>query len=315
MDSGTWFALAWRYAYRIPRPLLSGGLAIAADALWLFRTGGVRQYERNLTRALPGASTREIRRVSRRGMHSYLRYYREAFVLQHLTEVQVDARVRCVGDGPALEDLANGASVILGLGHLGNWDLAGAWAERNLGHVTTVAERLKPDELYEEFLAFRSALGMTILTFGDSGVFKTLQSAIRDTSGVVPLLADRDLGKSGVEIDLFGHCSRIAVGPAALAVTTNAPLYGMAIYYERLTGERKKAAGSSWGIVLKFGQRLDAGMAQGSTRERVAALSQLWMDDVAAVIAEHPEDWHMLQKVFVADLDPVRYSEITKENS
>jgi phosphatidylinositol dimannoside acyltransferase len=25
-----------------------------------------------------------------------------------------------------------------------------------------------------------------------------------------------------------------------------------------------------------------------------------------ASIAEHPQDWHMLQRVFVADLDPVR---------
>ena len=34
------------------------------------------------------------------------------------------------------------------LGHLGNWDTAGAWASRELGPVVTVAERLKPEELY-----------------------------------------------------------------------------------------------------------------------------------------------------------------------
>jgi lauroyl/myristoyl acyltransferase len=29
-----------------------------------------------------------------------------------------------------------------------------------------------------------------------------------------------------------------------------------------------------------------------------------------AAVARHPEDWHMIQKVFVADLDPDRLSQL-----
>ena len=45
--------------------------------------------------------------------------------------------------------------------------------------------------------------------------------------------------------------------------------------------------------------------AQGSRRDKVAAMTQAVADVFAEGIAAHPEDWHMLQRVFVADLDPV----------
>jgi lauroyl/myristoyl acyltransferase len=44
----------------------------------------------------------------------------------------------------------------------------------------------------------------------------------------------------------------------------------------------------------------------GIRAEKVAIMSQQLADRFAEAIAEHPEDWHMLQKVFVSDLDPDR---------
>jgi KDO2-lipid IV(A) lauroyltransferase len=35
-------------------------------------------------------------------------------------------------------------------------------------------------------------------------------------------------------------------------------------------------------------------------------MSQQLADRFTEAIAEHPQDWHMLQKVFTADLDPAR---------
>jgi len=35
-------------------------------------------------------------------------------------------------------------------------------------------------------------------------------------------------------------------------------------------------------------------------------MSQALADRFTEAIAEHPQDWHMLQKVFTADLDPTR---------
>ena len=44
----------------------------------------------------------------------------------------------------------------------------------------------------------------------------------------------------------------------------------------------------------------------GDDGEVIAATTQAWADQVAVGIAEHPGDWHMLQPLWVADLDPAR---------
>ena len=40
-------------------------------------------------------------------------------------------------------------------------------------------------------------------------------------------------------------------------------------------------------------------------------MTQAWVDVLSADIAEHPTHWHMLQRVFVDDLDPERYAATT----
>lgn len=296
---------AWRVAGRLPEPVLRSALALAADVAWVRRGGGVRRLEANLRRARPAASRRELRRLSRRGMRTYLRYFGEAFTLDRLTPAQIDARVRTEGRA-AMEAVRGDGQAVLALGHLGNWDLAGAWAGRHLGQVTTVAERLEPPEVFEQFLAFRQALGMRILPLDRGGVFRRLVPVVRsDERGVVPLLADRDLSRTGVEVALLGEAARVAVGPAALAVATGVPLFPLFIRHERLDPVRRRAARSPWGIVLTFGDQVHP-RAELERSERIAEATQQWVDQLGAFIAAHPEHWHMLQRVFVADLDPER---------
>jgi len=44
----------------------------------------------------------------------------------------------------------------------------------------------------------------------------------------------------------------------------------------------------------------------GTRAEKIAAMSQQMAQVFTEAIAEHPQDWHMLQPVFTADLDPGR---------
>ena len=44
----------------------------------------------------------------------------------------------------------------------------------------------------------------------------------------------------------------------------------------------------------------------GSRAEKIAAMSQQLARVFETGIAEHPQDWHMLQRVFTADLDQGR---------
>lgn len=311
LDAGRAFLLAWRLAGRVPEPVVRGLLHVAADAAVLARGTGVRRLEANLRRARPVADTRALRRLVREGMRTYFRYYAEAFTLGKLTAEQVVARVRPEGEDAVQAELAAGRSVLLALGHQGNWDLAGAWASRHLAPVTTVAERLEPPEVFDEFVQLRESHGMSIIPLdAGSDVFRSLIAAVRRGGLLVPLLADRDLTARGLEVDLLGERARVAAGPAALAVATGAPLFPTTLRHERLRGARRRAAGSRWGIVLTFHPQVTvpAGMPRG---EQVAHLTQRWVDALGADIAAHPTHWHMLQRVFVADLDASRYAATT----
>jgi KDO2-lipid IV(A) lauroyltransferase len=308
---------AWRNAAKVPDPILRAGFALAADVMWLLRSKGVRRMEANYARIRPECSQRALRQLSRQGMRSYMRYYREAFTLQSCSTAEVDARVRVEGWEHVDAVCHRGGTAILALAHLGNWDLAGAWASRNLAPVLTVAEKLKPEELYQEFLAFRRSVGIEVLGLGDPGVFRDLARGLRDGPRVVPLLADRDLTETGVEVLLAGHPAHVAAGPATLALATGADLIPLGIWYERLDRSRRRIANTPWGIVLHFyppvsppsGEPSDgraSGSGTGRRNAQVTAMTQGWVDTLTETITAHTQDWHMLQRVFLDDLDPAR---------
>ncbi len=308
VDTAALYTFAWRHAWRVPGPIIRGLGNVAADAVWALHGGGVRQLEKNLARAAPELDERGVRRLSRAAMRSYLRYFGEAFTIAARSWEQIDASVSASGVEHLTRHTDQGGSVVMGLGHVGNWDLAGAWATRAVAPVTTVAERLKPEELFQEFLKFREGIGLRILALGDGDVFRQLVRVARGGPAILPLLSDRDLSSSGVEVELFGQRARVAAGPAAVAISAGAPLVTTVITYERLSGARRKAAGTPWGIHIDF-IPVDVDLTDVPRAQRVQVLTQAWVDKLAEGIHASPQDWHMLQKVFIEDLDPARYAE------
>lgn len=127
---------------------------------------------------------------------------------------------------------------------------------------------------------------------------------------MIALVADRDLTSRGVEVNLAGQRARVAAGPATVALAAEIDLIPVVLYYERLTGERRRAAGTEWGVVMECHPAVPvptpnpALPPQDQRREQVAQMMQYWADVIGAGIARHPQDWHMLQRVFVDDLDP-----------
>ena len=307
MNVAAAYTFAWRNATKIPEPVLRGLFTAVADVTWLRRTKGVRRMEDNYARVRPDLDAAGVRRLSRAGMRSYMRYFREAFTLQGLTPEGLRARVRVEGYDEHIRPVVDGGGAVsLALGHLGNWDLAGAYASRNLAGVLSVAERLKPEELFEEFLRFRNSIGIEVLALGQGDVLGSLVRGAKAGSKLIPLLSDRDLTSTGIEVDLVGHRARVAAGPALLGLEAGIPVHAAGIHYERLRGARRRAAGTPWGIVIRFYPPLpvpDAGLPRD---ERARLLTQGWVDLVAQTIVEHTHDWHMLQRVFVADLGPAR---------
>jgi KDO2-lipid IV(A) lauroyltransferase len=297
------YRAGWRLVRLLPERAAYRLFDVIADVVWRRGGRGVQGLQRNLSRARPDLDAAGLRQLSREGMRSYLRYWCDTFRLADWDHERIRSTVRVEGDAPVRAALAAGRGVVMFLGHLGNWDHAGAWSTLELAPVTTVAERLRPEELYEQFLGFRRRLGMTILPLtGGSDVFRALTRALRD-GGFVPLLADRDLSGGGDEVLLLGEPARVAVGPAALALSTGAALFPVSIRYERRTPRSRSDA--RWGIVIRFHDEVVPPVDHGQDRRQlVRALTQQCVNALSDAIRAHPQDWHMLQRVFVADLEP-----------
>jgi phosphatidylinositol dimannoside acyltransferase len=298
------FALGWRFVRALPERPAYLLFSLVAQVAWLRQGRGVRQLEANLARVVPDASPFRLKSLTRKGMHSYMRYWCDAFRLPDWTPERILTTCRLENEEPARAALAEGRGLVVALGHSGNWDHAGAWSTLALAPVTTVAERLQPEELFQRFLHFRQRLGMEILPLTGSGdVFGVLVRRLRK-GGFVPLLADRDLTATGVPVTLFGETARMAAGPASLALVTGAALYPVSIFYERLP----PGSPARWGVVCRFHREVVP--PAGERSEQIAAMTQACADAIADGIRTHPQDWHMLQRVFVADLVPVPSPEL-----
>ena len=287
------FVVAWRVSRFLPIWLIRVVAGFGAWVAWLLRGKGVARLEDNLRRVTK-LEGRALRRLSRRGMASAARYYAELLELPRMKGPVIDARVRMIGEKEAQVALEDPGRMIPILGHSGNWDMVGAFTCRNLGPITTVAEILEPRKVFDEFVAFRESLGMTIIGHEGSSTFRKLIAAAKERGGVLALLADRDMSGSGIPVDMWGHSVKVAPGPAALALATKTPAFPLNVWYERLRGKKRRAAKSKWGTVMDFGPIV--AVPSGPKDKAAVAMTQEWASFLADGIAAHPEDWHMIER-------------------
>jgi phosphatidylinositol dimannoside acyltransferase len=292
------YGLGWSVVCRVPESWAAWAFRVTADIAWRRQGPQVQVLEGNLRRVLgPDATGAELRALSRESMRSYARYWLEIFRLPVTSKERLDRDTVVRGHHlqEALDCLAAGRGVIFALSHMGNWDQAGAWIiGQGVGSFTTVMERLNPESLYDRFIEFREGLGFEVLpaSGGVVSAFGILSERLR-AGKVVCLLADRDVAGTGTEVEFFGEKARMMGGSAALAERTGAALYPAILWYE----------GDRWGIYV---DEEIAVPAEGDRKHKVAAMMQQLARTFEAGIREHPADWHMLQRVFVADLDPER---------
>ena len=299
--TGVAYQLGWKLICRMPESWGRWAFTKVADIAWRRQGPKVQVLEANLRRVLaykhgsPEVDGKELRTLSRAALRSYARYWLEVFRLPVIPVERIlsGMHIGAAGEEAMFANLKAGRGVIIALPHMGNFEQAGAWVvQRGAGSFTTVAERLRPESVYEAFLRFRSGLGMEVLPLtGGVSPFGTLAQRLR-AGKLVCLVSDRDLKDTGIEVEMFGEKARIA-STAALAVHTGAALMPTATWFE----------GDDWGAHIY--EELPV-PSEGTRAEKIAEMSQQLARAFETAIAEHPQDWHMLQKVFTADLDPAR---------
>jgi lauroyl/myristoyl acyltransferase len=297
------YALGWR-AVRAAPPGLAAGMFRAGADLASRRDGpGPRQLRANLARVLRHAGAEptdaELAALTAGALRSYARYWCEAFRLPAMDPVALHDAVdpTVLGVQHLERALAGGRGVVAALTHSGNWDVAGAWLVRALARrgepatFVTVAERLRPESLYRRFVAYRESLGFEVLP-ADAGArtVATLAARLR-ANRVVCLVADRELGAGGVEVDFCGEPARLPAGPAQLARHTGAALLPFAGWFTP----------GGWGLRFHPPIEVPAGPAGTAVRAATQELADVFAADLAA----HPADWHMLQPIWTVDRTPI----------
>ncbi|MGY1679545.1 phosphatidylinositol mannoside acyltransferase [Geodermatophilus sp. SYSU D01176] len=282
------YAAGWNAVQALPEPVARG--ASDAAGRWVAWRGGrgVRQLRANLRVATGGRLGEDaLDELTVRAVRSYARYWQEAFRLPRLGVQRILAGTELPGREHLEAARDQGRGLVVALPHSGNWDAAGVWLVDWLGGpFMTVAERLRPESLYRRFLAYRETLGMRVvpLTGGPRPGSVVLREWL-DAGGSICLLVDRDLGRGGVPVDLFGRRTTMPGGPALLAAQTGAALHPAVSHFTE----------HGWRHVVHPEVPVDG---PGRLRDRVTAAMQGVADAFTAGIADHPEDWHVLGRIW-----------------
>jgi len=285
------YAAGWSVAGAVPERLVRKSFSVLADQTWARDGDGVRRLSSNLARVVdPNTSPAELAELTRLSMQSYMRYWRETFSLAQWSPEEILSRINVVNPEVVQTLVEDDRGLVIALSHSGNWDLGGAWLGIAHGAFTTVAERLKPEALFERFKAHRESLGMEILAAdGGPRVLATMKTRLRE-GGIVCLLADRDLSGNGIPVNFFGAPAHFPAGPAALATSTGAALLTVRFYYK---GEQ---------MAIEFDEPLREVLPPTAPRhDRIQVLTQQMADAFQANISAHPTDWHMMQPFWDED--------------
>jgi KDO2-lipid IV(A) lauroyltransferase len=223
-----------------------------------------------------------VRAATREAFRSYARYWCDTFAIRSLPQAEIDRRTRMEGTEHIDAALEAGHGCLCVMPHMGNWDLAGHWIALHGYRIAAVAEVLEPERLTELFVRHREELGMRVVPLREGAHVGQQLAGLLADNWVVALVADRNLGGRGVEVEMFGAARTIPAGPALLSVTTGAPILVCSSYTTH----------DGW--IVRILPPLEFERT-GSTRSDVVALTRRMAAEFERGIAAHPPDWHMFQ--------------------
>ncbi len=271
----------------LPLPLA----AAAAEITGLGFTLAGRRMRANIVRALrrvrPDLEGPALQMAVERAFASYARYWMECFRAPVIPRRELEDHMSCEGLEHLRAGLARGRGAILALPHLGSWDYGGAWLAAIGYPMTVVVEPARPPEMFEWFAEMRRVIGLTVVPLDRHAATVVLRT-LRD-GGLVGLLSDRNLGRGGVEVELFGGRTTLPAGPATLALRGGAALLTAAVY-TRPRGQH----------LAVIGPPIPA-QRRGRLRDDVVRVTEAMARDLEVLIRRAPEQWHLFQPNWPSD--------------
>lgn len=252
---------------------LAAGLGRGAGAL-AWRFGARRQVvESQVAAAFPDRDRTWVEAVSRECYRHFGR------------EVATVARIARLGGGfllPAIargrdavslhRDVTGGGGAIIVTGHVGNWEVAGAYLAAAGLPMAAVVKRQRNRAFDARMIRTRRGAGIEPIYMEDART--RIPEALRE-GRTVALVADQDAGQRGVFVPFLGQDASTFRGPARLALSQNVPLFfGAAV-----------RGGAGYEAVLEEVERPPEG--EGAELE----LTRRWVRRLEVQVRAHPEQY------------------------
>lgn len=279
------YLLGWKIIGALPEKTAYVIFSKLAASMYRKNGKSVRRLRTNYSIVKSDLSAEELENLVIEGLESYMRYWCDTFRIHRWSSSRIASTVTTSQDELLRNPMHEGRGVVIALPHSGNWDHAGAYFCNEGFPLVTVAEVLKPEKLFKKFLTYREAMGFEVLGL-DSRAFLTLVKRAREKR-LIALVADRDLSASGIEVTFFGHKAKMPAGPAVLAIKEGLPLVAAHVSY------------TVSGIHIDF-QSIEISSLEDEN-ERIAQTVQRLATAFESGIAERPEDWHMLQRIWIEE--------------
>ena len=266
------YLIGWRIVRFLPEKFIYKVFNLISDYVFKKNGKSIQRLRSNMQR-VSGVTDSALEDLTKAAMRSYMRYWCDTFRLPDWSASKIDRDVELVNAEVFTGPLDAGKGVVVALPHSGNWDHAAAYFLGRGYKAATVAERLKPEKVFQAFLKYREELGLEVLST-DMRTVPTLIKRAKE-GFIIALVADRDLSSNGVQVSFFGAAAKMPAGPMVIAEKAGVDLVGAFISYTETS------------IKITF-EKLDYSV-------------QSQADFFERELRKHPVDWHMLQRIWLND--------------
>jgi Kdo2-lipid IVA lauroyltransferase/acyltransferase len=192
---------------------------------------GIRRavVERQLSAALPERSPEDIERIARETYAQLGRTSVETAILPAYNAAEIVGLFEDVQGWSIIEErLARGKGLILVTGHLGNWELGGAYLAAR-GLPIDVVARHMANPLFDRYLTrTRQQIGMEVVH--DEEAVRRVPRSLRSGRAVAFLVDQGAVGLASTWVPFFGRYAKTPRGPAVFALRLDAPIvFGAAV--------------------------------------------------------------------------------------
>jgi len=196
-----------------------------------YRPFGIRRdvVRRHVAAAFPSLPESEVTRIARESYEHLGRTSIETALVPSFDRSRVLGLFEEVEGWSIVEErLARGKGLILVSGHLGNWELGGAYLAAR-GLPLEVVARHMANPLFDGYLTrTRRRIGMNVVH--DEDAVRRVPRLLRRGGGVAFLVDQGVVGLASIWVPFFGRMAKTPRGPAVFALRLGAPIvFGVAI--------------------------------------------------------------------------------------